>query len=87
MKIEATQTLTDKEGYDALLYFLLKYWELTGSEDVGDILSGAEYFWGDGDEPADIAFWYDWLEAVEKAKTKGSFPRKILLNENNTKDS
>lgn len=81
MKIRPTQQITDKEGYDALLYFLKHYLEISGSNDLTDILSGAEYMW-DTDEPADIAFWYYWQEAIDKVKNQGEFPIKELTNSN-----
>jgi hypothetical protein len=42
------------------------------------ILSGGEYFF-EVDRPADSAFWEYWLEAVEKVKTEGPPPLKVLL--------
>lgn len=78
MKISTTQTITDKEGYEAMLYMLKYYRELTGSNDLTDILSGGEYFW-DNDTPADSAFWQYWLEAIEKVKKDGPPPLKQLF--------
>jgi hypothetical protein len=40
MKISSEKKITEKEGYEAMLYMLLGYWELTGSNDLTDILSG-----------------------------------------------
>ena len=31
MKISSNEIITEKEGYEAMLYFLTYYWELTGS--------------------------------------------------------
>jgi len=64
------KTITEKEGYEAMLYLLKYYWESTGSTDLTDILSGGEYWLGE-DIPADSAFWEYWLEAIEKVKTQG----------------
>jgi hypothetical protein len=78
MKIRTQTTITDKEGYEAMLYMLKAYWELTDSNDLTDILSGGEYILED--TPADSAFWEYWLEAVEKVKKEGSPPLKVLYN-------
>ena len=77
MKISSNKTITEKEGYEAMLYMLMNYWELTGSDDLTDILSGAEYV--EKDTPADSAFWEYWLEAIEKVKKKGPPPLKELM--------
>lgn len=76
MKIANSEVITKKEGYDAMLYFLSNYWELTGSEDLTDILSGGEYMVDD--TPADSSFWEYWLEAIEQVKSAGPFPNKVL---------
>jgi hypothetical protein len=77
MKIEATQNITDKEGYEAMLMMLDYYLNLTGSTDLTDILSGGEYI-GQESTPADPSFWYYWLEAVEKIKNKKTPLRKQI---------
>ena len=59
-----------------MLYMLINYWELTGSNDLTDILSGGEYV--QEDTPADSAFWEYWLEAVEKVRKEGPPPFKEL---------
>lgn len=76
-KIFSNELITEKEGYEAMLYMLKNYWELTGSEDLTDILSGGEY-WLKENTPADSAFWEYWLEAIEKVKKEGSPPLKEL---------
>lgn len=76
MKISSEKTITEKEGYEAMLYMLMNYWELTGSNDLTDILSGGEYV--QIDTPADSAFWEYWLEAVEKVRREGPPPLKEL---------
>ncbi len=76
MKISSDKTITEKEGYEAMLYMLLNYYELTGSTDLTDILSGGEYV--ENDTPADSAFWEYWQEAVEKVKKEGPPPLKKL---------
>ena len=76
MKIVSNDTITEKEGYEAMLYMLTNYWELTGSNDLTDILSGGEYV--DTDTPADSAFWEYWLEAIAKVRKDGPPPLKNL---------
>lgn len=77
IKINETQTITDKQGYEAMLYMLKAYWENSGSSDLTDILSGGEY-WLEEDTPADSAFWEYWIEAIEKVKKESPPPLKIL---------
>jgi len=75
--IHSDDLITEKQGYEAMLYMLKDYLKNTGSSDLTDILSGGEY-WLEQDRPADSAFWEYWLEAVNKVKTKGSPPLKKL---------
>jgi hypothetical protein len=75
--IFSDELITEKEGYDAMLYMLKTYWETTGSNDLTDILSGGEY-WLECNRPADSAFWEYWLEAIEKVKKEGPPPLKNL---------
>lgn len=70
MENEKNETITKKEGYEAMLYVLKAYWENSGSNDLTDILSGGEY-WKGTDEPADSAFWEYWIESIEKVKKEG----------------
>jgi hypothetical protein len=77
MKIDGKKLITEKEGYEAMLYMLKAYFENTGSNDLTDILSGGEY-WLEEDTPADSAFWEYWIEAVEKVQKDGSPPLKKL---------
>ena len=67
---EQNKTITQKEGYEAMLYLLKAYWENSGSDDLTDILSGGEY-WKGTDQPADSAFWEYWIESIEKVKKEG----------------
>jgi hypothetical protein len=76
VKIDSKETITEKEGYEAMLYMLMDYWELTGSNDLTDILSGGEYV--EKDTPADSVFWEYWLQAIEKVKQYGAPPIKKL---------
>jgi hypothetical protein len=70
MRIEQTEIITKKEGYEAMLYAIRTYWENSGSTDLTDILSGGEY-WAGTDFPADSAFWEYWTEAIEKVRREG----------------
>ena len=58
--------ITEKQGYEAMVDMVKAYVDLTGSEDITDILGGGEYL-SDG-EPADPVFWVYWEEAIEKVK-------------------
>ena len=69
--------ITKKKGYEAMLYLLEKYWKLSGSDDLTDVLSGGEYL-EDG-KPADPIFWEYWIEAIEKVKKKGPPPPKKFI--------
>ena len=75
-RIFSNDMITEKEGYEAMLYTLMTYLENSGSKDLTDILSGGEYWVPD--IPADNAFWEYWLEAVEKVKNEGPPPLKQL---------
>ncbi len=76
--ISSNEMITEKEGYEAMLYMLKAYWEATESNDLTDILSGGEY-WPVQNRPADSAFWEYWLEAVEKVRKDGPPPLKELI--------
>ena len=78
MKISSGLTITEKEGYEAMLYLLKAYWQATGSTDLTDILSGGEY-WLEADTPADSAFWLYWQEAIDKVSRAGPPPLKELF--------
>lgn len=75
--IFSNEMITEKEGYEAMLYMLKAYWEATESNDLTDILSGGEY-WPIQNRPADSAFWEYWLEAIEKVRKEGPPPIKEL---------
>lgn len=75
--IHSDELITEKEGYEAMLYMLKAFLESTGSADLTDVLSGGEY-WIMENRPADSAFWEYWLEAINKVKTEGSPPLKQL---------
>ena len=75
--ISSNEMITEKEGYEAMLYMLKAYWGATGSNDLTDILSGGEY-WLEVNKPADSAFWEYWLEAIDKVRNEGPPPLKEL---------
>jgi len=75
-RIFSGDLISEKEGYEAMLYMLYAFWKETGSDDLTDILSGGEYWLGE-DRPADITFWDRWLEAVQKVKRQGPPPLKF----------
>jgi hypothetical protein len=75
--IFSNEMITEKEGYEAMLYMLKAFLENTGSNDLTDILSGGEY-WPVPNRPADSAFWEYWLEAIDKVRKEGSPPLKKL---------
>jgi hypothetical protein len=76
-KINSDKTITEKEGYEAMLYMLESYWKLTDSNSITDILSGGSYL--AEDTPGDSAFWHYWLKAIEKVRKEGSPPIQELL--------
>ncbi|MCZ2101160.1 MAG: hypothetical protein LC107_06450 [Chitinophagales bacterium] len=73
--ISSNEMITEKEGYEAMLYMLKAYWEATGSNDLTDILSGGSV---NNSKVIDTAYWEYWLEAVEKVRKEGSPPLKEL---------
>ena len=75
--IFSNEMITEKEGFEAMLYMLKAFLENTGSNDLTDILSGGEY-WPVPNRPADSAFWEYWLEAIDKVRKEGSPPLKKL---------
>lgn len=68
--IFSEEMITEKEGYEALLYMLEAFLEETGSNDLTDILSGGGYG-GENGKPRDTIYWEFWLEAIEKLKIQG----------------
>lgn len=57
-----------------MIHMLNSFYELTGSKDVTDILSGGEYI--DDGKPVDSVFWEYWLEAKEKLAKEGPLIKK-----------
>ena len=76
IRIVGNQTLTEQEGYEALLYTLLQYWQKSGKDDLTAILSAGAYV--EPDTPADPAMWYAWREAIATVRRLGPPPLKVL---------
>lgn len=68
--------MTNKESYNAVFHFLYKWYEITKSDDIGELLSLMEPL-EDG-EPADPAMWDYWLEAINIMREKGAPDNKTL---------
>jgi hypothetical protein len=68
--IFSEELITEKQGYEAMLYMLKSYYEATNSTDLTDILSGGGY-WGEANRPMDSAYWEYWLESVQKVREVG----------------
>ena len=62
--------LSKKKAYQAMYYFLDKYYKLTKSDDVGCLLGGMSLL-NDGGT-ADPAIWQDWEDAISKALERDS---------------
>ena len=60
------QQLTSKEALAAMVDFLEKYYERTGSNDIACILSDLKIL--DDGKTADPAAWNDWMESIKKSK-------------------
>jgi hypothetical protein len=56
------ETMDAVHAYHAMFRFLEKYYELTGSGDIGALL-GSMALLDDG-KPADPAMWGEWLEVI-----------------------
>ncbi|MCB9198139.1 MAG: hypothetical protein H6600_06755 [Flavobacteriales bacterium] len=68
--------ITEKEGYEAMLYLLRKYYFEFGKNDLSLILSLGEYV--EPGIPADGMVYEYWKEAIEKVKSQGPPPLKAL---------
>jgi hypothetical protein len=66
--MEATDTITLVEGYDAMRVFLETVWRRYGTtaEEIEFIVGGLK--WADG-SPVDPTMWADWLAAVQIARS------------------
>ncbi|MDM1046361.1 hypothetical protein HX004_16180 [Myroides sp. 1354] len=74
---EQKEIITKKIGYEAMLYVLKTYYENSGSNDLTDILSGGEYWLGE-EKPIDSAFWYYWIDAIEKVEREGPMFKEFI---------
>jgi hypothetical protein len=70
------KTMTDKEAYSAMFYFLKQLHERTKSDDLGGFLGGMSLL-PDG-SAADPAVLHDWDKAVEFA-LEGGKPDSLTL--------
>ena len=60
------KSLTIKQAYRAMVYFLENEYSMTKEDAIGALLGDISFdVWGDG-SPGDPASWEYWLEAVEK---------------------
>ncbi len=75
---EQEQLISKKIGYEAMLYVLDEYYKNSGSTDLTDIISGGEYWKGEN-RPVDLAFWYYWIEAIEKVRRDGPMFKQLTL--------
>lgn len=60
--------LSIEEAFRAMAIFLKKYYERTGADDVGGLLSDMILAKGGG--TMDPAAWYDWLDSVAEVKSE-----------------
>jgi hypothetical protein len=67
--MNATDTITVVEGYDAMRIFLEAVWRRHGEtgNEIDFILGGLK--WADG-TPVDPTMWQDWLAAVETVRSE-----------------
>lgn len=70
--------ITEKQGYEAMIYMLYDYWKLKGSIKITEFLRGAEM--SENNNRAENIFWLDWIKAVEKVKTLGPPPLKKWIS-------
>ena len=70
------RSMTDKQAYAAMYYFLEDFWKRTKSEGVGNLLSFMSLL-PDG-SPADPAVTNDWRRAVDYA-LEGGQPGSLTL--------
>ena len=68
--------MTEKQGFNTAFYFLLKWYKVSKSDDIAELLSLMEPL--DDGEPADPVMWDYWKESIEKVKKDGRPPTKKL---------
>ena len=69
--------LTKLQTYNVMLKFLEPFFFRNKSDDIGDLLSDSEFFWG-GRTTADPASWFKWKKAMNLTMQQD----KNLRNEN-----
>ncbi len=62
--IDEKTKLTLQEAYAAMYKFLEHEYEMTGSDEIGGMLSSMSFL--DDGGTADPAVWSDWIQAAEK---------------------
>lgn len=60
-------SLTKKQAYLAMFYYLENLYELTHSDELGGMLGGMTLL--ENGEPIDSAVWSDWEKAVLKVQS------------------
>ena len=58
--------MNNKEAYLAMVNFLEKYYNRTGSDDIGALLGSMILL--DDEETMDPAVWIDWIDAINNTK-------------------
>ncbi len=74
--MEDSNTVTIKESYEAIFYFIERFYKMSKSDALGEILSGMEYL-EDG-RSAELLLWDYWLESIKVAKRSKGLPQKVL---------
>lgn len=71
--MQANDTITLIEAYDAMRIFVETVWRRMGKpqEEVAFLLAGLK--WADG-SPVDPAMWQNWLTAAQSVKEEGASP-------------
>lgn len=65
--------LTDLQAFNAMRIFLEGYYERTGSDDIGSLLSDIQFFGADK-ETADPAAWEDWIDSIKEVLEEKDSP-------------
>jgi hypothetical protein len=69
------EMINEEQAYKAMFRFLENYYELTKSDDIGDLLGGMnQELFADG-RPADPAMWEDWQTALREVLASPQPPR------------
>jgi hypothetical protein len=65
---DEADTITLREGYDAMRFFLERVWRRLGKTDEEIALMLGALKWADG-APVDRTMWEDWLVAAQVARS------------------